>query len=446
MLGQVRGERLEVGASPGPRDDDAAHRFPQHLVRDGEGQRAEDVRVADEHVLDLNRGDRLAAALDDVFAAPDDVQVAVGVEAADVAGVEPALGDDQVTPRGCVLLDAGQRRAAQRNAPGNARRHGLSRLVDDADVRPEDETAGPSAFEAVVDRRAGDGHAFGHAVAGQDRRREPGAEAVGRRRQQVARRVADEPKRVRRTRAAVALLEDAVVHRRRRVVPVEGGTVGQFVPEHRRIEAVGVDHRATRQQGRVQVPDDAAHVEQRHHVVAAVVGAQFQRDGDACRTHAQVTQRDRHEFLASRRSGREQLKCRVVGPVVTAAVATGGRPVAGEGRVHDEVEQADVVGVPGQADHRRAAAACGEPDVLELLTQRDDHRLRVGLGKIRGDLTLGVPRVHRHHGAAHAHGHQADRQLRTVRNRDRTVVTRSQVQLAERDAVAQELVQPLVRQ
>ena len=52
-----------------------------------------DRRVAVEHVLDLERGDVLAAGDDDVLAAVLDLDVAVGLHHREVAGVEPAAAE-----------------------------------------------------------------------------------------------------------------------------------------------------------------------------------------------------------------------------------------------------------------------------------------------------------------------------------------------------------------
>ena len=107
-----------------------------------------------QHALDLDRGDVLAAAADDVLLAVDEVQLAVGVAPHDVAGVEPAalpgcrrgLGVLQVFAEEAVArLGAGmphqqfarlidrrpRRRRPQRCAP-RARRPGLPKqLVPD---------------------------------------------------------------------------------------------------------------------------------------------------------------------------------------------------------------------------------------------------------------------------------------------------------------------------
>ena len=100
----------------------------------------------------------------------------------------------------------------------------------------------------------------------------------------------------------------------------------------------------------------------------------------------------------------------------------------------------------GQANHGCAATARRAPDVVEVLAQRHDHRFCAGFGEVGGDLALGTPRVHRHHGTTHADCQQADRKFRAIRYRKRAAVARSQVHAAERCAFAEELMEPVVRQ
>src|SRR6201992_1564394 len=73
-------------------DDDAGEgAFAPAFVGDADHGRFQHVRVGHQGVLQLDPGDQLAAGLDHVFAAIADPQVAVGVDAADVAGAEPAV-------------------------------------------------------------------------------------------------------------------------------------------------------------------------------------------------------------------------------------------------------------------------------------------------------------------------------------------------------------------
>jgi hypothetical protein len=61
------------------------------LVGDADDRGLDDVGVADDRVLEVDRGDPLATGLDDVLGAVDDLHEPVGVERADVAGAEPPV-------------------------------------------------------------------------------------------------------------------------------------------------------------------------------------------------------------------------------------------------------------------------------------------------------------------------------------------------------------------
>ena len=67
--------------------------FAERRVRDADDRAVRDVGVLEDRRLDLDRVDVLAAADDHVLRAVDDVDEAVLVDARDVAGVQPALGE-----------------------------------------------------------------------------------------------------------------------------------------------------------------------------------------------------------------------------------------------------------------------------------------------------------------------------------------------------------------
>jgi hypothetical protein len=72
-----------VARQGGDEGDDG---LAKEVVVDADDRRLAHAREAQQRRLDLGRGDLLAAALDDVVAARDEVQVAVGVGAEQVAG------------------------------------------------------------------------------------------------------------------------------------------------------------------------------------------------------------------------------------------------------------------------------------------------------------------------------------------------------------------------
>src|SRR4051812_30956827 len=73
--------------------DDGTDLLAETIVRDADDRGLGDVGVLVERGFDLGRVDVLATADDDVLDAVDDEQVAVLVDAADVARVEPAVGE-----------------------------------------------------------------------------------------------------------------------------------------------------------------------------------------------------------------------------------------------------------------------------------------------------------------------------------------------------------------
>ena len=85
-----------------------------------------------ERVLDLARVDAVAAAQDHVLDAVDEVQIAVGVEVADVAGAEPAVGERLARRLGVAPVAAHHPGRDQLHLAGLARRHRLPVAVRDA--------------------------------------------------------------------------------------------------------------------------------------------------------------------------------------------------------------------------------------------------------------------------------------------------------------------------
>jgi hypothetical protein len=297
---------------------------------------------------------------------------------------------------------------------------GVARIVDNADVRTKDAPAGAPALEPVVERRTGDGHAFGHAVAGQNRRLEPRLQPAGRRGEQIARSVADEPQPVCRIGSALAFLQDAVVHGGRGVVPVEACAAIELVPEQSGVEAVRIDHAAARQQRGEEVANNAAHVEQRHHVVAAILRSQLQRRRDTGCAHAQIAETDGHQLLAPGGARGEQLQRHVIRSVEFRSF-----PVAGDGSAA-EIEQTRLVRMVGNLEHGDAQGARRLPDVFEIVGARHDDGFCADGGKIGGDLALGTPRVQGRGDATHADGQQANRQFGPFGERDGAPVPRPQ--------------------
>ena len=122
--------------------------------------------VAGEDVLDFLGVDVLSAADDHVLGPPDQRQVAVGVEVADVAGVQPAVDDDAGGFVGAAQIAAHDVGAGDDDLAIHPGRHLGAGVVDDADLltRKRDPHRAGSAF--TVDRVDGGGaRSFRQSVA-----------------------------------------------------------------------------------------------------------------------------------------------------------------------------------------------------------------------------------------------------------------------------------------
>src|SRR3546814_9842758 len=85
LLGGQRGAGLH--------GDEGAGRLAPALVRPGDHRRLHDLGMPEQHVLDLQRRDVLAARDDDVLGAVLDLAVAVGMQHRQVAAAEPDVGE-----------------------------------------------------------------------------------------------------------------------------------------------------------------------------------------------------------------------------------------------------------------------------------------------------------------------------------------------------------------
>ena len=89
---QWRRSSSGLASEPLCEDDDRGHRLLPLGVLAADHGRVDDLGVAQQHLLDLGRDDVLAAADDHVVDPVLDVEEAFLVDAAEVAGVQPAVG------------------------------------------------------------------------------------------------------------------------------------------------------------------------------------------------------------------------------------------------------------------------------------------------------------------------------------------------------------------
>src|SRR5664280_1113715 len=85
------------------------------LVGDRERDRLGDRRMANEYLVDLERGDLLSAPVDLLLQAAREKEVAVSVEDALVTGSEPTLGERGLVGARVVLVTVDDRRALDRD-------------------------------------------------------------------------------------------------------------------------------------------------------------------------------------------------------------------------------------------------------------------------------------------------------------------------------------------
>ena len=184
--------------------------------------------MAIEQVLDLDHRDVLAAADDHVLAAAGDADIALRVDAGQVAGVEPVVGIGAVQVRATqVAAEVGT--GAQHQAASLARRQRLAVDIDhlDLDAGQRQAIGREGAFVVILEPRGGDGTVLGHAPGRHDLGPEHGT------------RLLDQRARDRRASAQEGL------ERRHRggVVRHGAGQVGQERGRcHREARALGADH------------------------------------------------------------------------------------------------------------------------------------------------------------------------------------------------------------
>src|SRR6478735_1420484 len=172
VVGELAGAELAQGLG-GERRGAVLHADPRAqllavlLVRDADDLGVEDVGVGVEELLDLARVDVLAAADDHVLDAAGDLDVAVIVHDADVAGVHPAVLDGLGRLVGLLPVAEHHGVALGHELPGLAARQGLAghRVGDlDLEVRPDPADGPDLLLERVVGavlrrHRRGLGHA-----------------------------------------------------------------------------------------------------------------------------------------------------------------------------------------------------------------------------------------------------------------------------------------------
>jgi hypothetical protein len=117
------------------RDNRGADPLAESRIGDADRRRLQHLRVLIQHLFDLARIDVGTAADDQLLLAVDDLQIAVTVEHADIAGGEPAVGAEAAGIDLGVLVVADRHRGAiGQNLAGRAGRQVTPILIDHADA------------------------------------------------------------------------------------------------------------------------------------------------------------------------------------------------------------------------------------------------------------------------------------------------------------------------
>ena len=152
-----------------PQNDRGGDVLPQPRMRYGKSGGLGNRRMIHEHLIDLEGRDLLAAAVDEFLGPADDREKAVGVDAAQIAGAEPAIGESGAVRLGVVDVAGGHARTLH---------HDLAHLAgseNPAVIGPDRDIAGPwfsdgAALSPLRIRRIGrDLPGFADAVGVEDR-------------------------------------------------------------------------------------------------------------------------------------------------------------------------------------------------------------------------------------------------------------------------------------
>ena len=169
--GEVRSDGLEIEARAVTNLDEHRDPFPVPLVGHADRGDLDDVGMRRAEVLDLLRGDVLAAPDDEVLEPVGDRQVPVDVEAADVARAEPPARQEHLRIERRIGVADEQLRSARDDLALGARRDIGAVDVDQADLVPRSgDAVGPRPpVEQVARMSDGDDRVLGRPVRAEHR-------------------------------------------------------------------------------------------------------------------------------------------------------------------------------------------------------------------------------------------------------------------------------------
>ncbi len=129
---QILAQRLRLHLHARPQHHRGGHVLTETRMRHGERRGLGHRRVAQQCIVDLLQADLLAAAVDHLAQASMQAQKAIGIEAAQIAGVEPAIVKGRLVQRRVAEIAGHQRRSAEQHLAAFAGRDRRARVIDDA--------------------------------------------------------------------------------------------------------------------------------------------------------------------------------------------------------------------------------------------------------------------------------------------------------------------------
>ncbi len=367
-------------------------------MRNPEGDGLGHRRMRQEDLVDFARGDLLPAAVDHLFEAPGEEQVAVVIQESEITGPEPA-----------VLRDL---RASDHHLARLPRRPPRAGRVHDGDLRARRHTDRSRLARARRQGVAGDlVRRLRHAVGLDHGRCEDPLQLGAEPRRQRRRRGADEAEPPPGDDVGVErrALQHRVMDRRDRRVPGRAALV-EPAEDARCVELRRDRHAGARQQRR-QHGHEPVNVEQRHDVEAAIALGEGERRRHVPRRCADVGVRQQHGLGLRRRARRVEHERHVVRPDGVASRLAGGRASAQRectGRI---------VTRRRQLQHSHAQPS-GDTTRGRVRARRDDERSGVQRRKMTLEFRGAVGGIERDAGGDRRRAKQSDGHLRTVSDRD----------------------------
>ena len=404
-------------------DDGGDHVLAERCVRHREGGRIGNFGMPQERRIHRGRGHLEAAAIDELFRAPDDEKIAVAIDIAEIARPEPAF-EKRAPVRGRIALVAVEDlRSAHDDLACLARWQQRAGIAQDRELVGCGQADRAGATYARRQRILGDDAGLRHSVSLQQRHAQPLCEACSQfRRQRGGRRKNESqrepgngiaPRKLVQQRA-VDGRSAAVVRRLERLEPFDHRIPGNA---RRAYDA------AARGERREEAPPNASRREERPHAQATIGRRQAVLACTIQRRAYESAMRERNRFRPLRRAGRVQHERDVVarGSLLCSCRAR---------RSRFKREHASGISQRKHKANRRHRQRRGRARRRRVFAS-DNHRVGAKRRKRDPIRRLVQCGIERHAGGAPAHGEYRDRHLRAVGQRQCNAVPASETGAGE---------------